>query len=363
VAVTQSQKSWPSTIPGLVAASAIAACTLYVADWLGSGLFNLGKSPVSPVMLAVLTGVFIRNTVGVDLRLERGVLLASSAVLRVGLALVGLRLSIGGLGRLGLQALPVVAGCMLTGWLVLPRLARAMNLRGPLITLLTVGTTICGCTAILAVAPSIRARAEETGYALTLVVCVGLVGMLLYPYLANWLFGADPVAAGIFLGASIHDTSQVIGAALLYSGQFLAPEALEAATVTKLVRNLTLLAVVPALAAAFADRAAGEPAGQKIPLARLLPGFVIAFVCMAVVRTLGDLASPLVPEMSRMLWAPGLLLANQLSELLLTVGMAAVGLTVELSGIRRVGPRPLAAGVVAAAVMAAVCVILLKALR
>jgi uncharacterized membrane protein YadS len=154
-----------------------------------------------------------------------------------------------------------------------------------------------------------------------------------------------------------------VGAALLYSGQFLAPEALEAATVTKLLRNLTLLAVVPVIAATFANRTAGQPGDQKVSIARLLPGFVIAFVGMAVVRTLGDLASPSLPDFGRMLWAPGLLLANQLSELLLTVGMAAVGLTVELSGIRRVGPRPLAAGVLAAAIMAVVCVLLLKALR
>ena len=363
MAVTHSQSSWPSTVPGLLAAGAIAACTLFVADWLGSSLFNLGKSPVSPVMLAVLAGVLIRNTVGVDARLERGLVVASSAVLRIGLALVGLRLSIGGLGKLGVQALPVVAGCMLTGWLVLPRLARAMNLQGALVTLLTVGTTICGCTAILAVAPAIRARAEETGYAMTLVVCVGLVGMLLYPFLANALFGDDPIAAGIFLGASIHDTSQVVGAALLYSGQFLAPEALEAATVTKLLRNLTLLGVVPILAATFASRTTGQPGSEKISAFRLLPGFVIAFVCMAVVRTLGDLASPAWPDFGRILWEPVLPLANQLSELLLTVGMAAVGLTVELSGLRRVGPRPLAAGVLAAGTMAVVCVILLKILR
>jgi uncharacterized integral membrane protein (TIGR00698 family) len=252
---------------------------------------------------------------------------------------------------------------MLTGWLVLPRLARALQLKGPLVTLLTVGTTICGCTAILAVAPAIRARAEETGYAITLVVCVGLVGMLAYPWLANNLFGDDPIAAGIFLGASIHDTSQVMGAALLYSGQYLAPEALEAATVTKLLRNLTLLAVVPILAASFANRTTGEDGGQKTGGTRLLPAFVLAFVAMAIVRTIGDLASPALPQFHEMLWTPGLLLANQLSELLLTVGMAAVGLTVELSGIRRVGFRPLAASVLAAGFMAVVCVILLTSLR
>ncbi len=362
MAVPHSQSSWPSILPGIAAACAIAFSTLFIADWLGSGLFNLGKSPVSPVMLAVLAGVLIRNTVGVDARLERGVEVASCAVLRIGLALVGLRLSISGLGTLGLKALPVVAGCMATAWLVLPRIARALKLDRTLVTLLTVGTSVCGCTAILAVAPAIRARAEETGYAVTLIVCIGLAGMLLYPALAHSLFGGDPLAAGIFLGASIHDTSQVVGAALLYSGQYLAPEAMEAATVTKLLRNLTLIAIVPLLAAQFAERTTDQSGNSWRRTLSLLPGFVIAFVCMAGLRTLGDAASQGFPDFESGLWSPGLALATRLSELLLTIGMAAVGLTVALGGMRRIGWRPLAAGVLAALVMAVVCVILLKVL-
>lgn len=363
VATTRSQPSWVAVLPGMGAACAIAFSALFLSTWLGSDLFNLGRSPVSPVMLAVLAGVLIRNTVGVNTRLERGLVVSSCTVLRIGLALVGLRLSITGLGALGLQALPVVIGCMSTTWLILPRLARAFGLRGPLVTLLTVGTSICGCTAIMAVAPAIRARAEETGYAVTLVVCIGLVGMLLYPLLAHSLFGNDAVAAGIFLGASIHDTSQVVGAALLYSGQYLAPETMEAATVTKLLRNLTLIAIVPLLAAQYADRSTAGAGENQGNIMSLLPGFVIAFVGMAIVRTLGDVASNASPDFARMLWTLGLLLANQASELLLTVGMAAVGLTVELGGIRRVGWRPLAAGVLAAILMAVVCVFLLQVVR
>ncbi|MEZ5565694.1 MAG: putative sulfate exporter family transporter [Gammaproteobacteria bacterium] len=360
--MTRSQRSWTGILPGLAVATAIAFSTQYLSIWLGSVLFNLSKSPVSPVMLAIVTGVIIRNTIGVDARLERGVEVASVTVLRVGLALVGLRLSISGLGELGLKALPVVAGCMLTAWLVLPRLARAMGLNGVLVTLLTVGTSICGCTAIMAVAPVIRAKAEETGYAVTLIVSIGLFGMLFYPVLAHQLFADNPLAAGIFLGASIHDTSQVIGAALLYSGQYLSPETLEAATVTKLLRNLMLIAVVPLLAARYATAESGQSPRSLTSLSRLLPGFVLAFVLMVVLRTIGDAASHSLPDFSLNIWHPGLLLADKSSELLLTIGMAAVGLTVDLGGMRRVGWRPLVAGVLAAATMAGVCVLLLFAI-
>jgi uncharacterized membrane protein YadS len=207
----------------------------------------------------------------------------------------------------------------------------------------------------------IRARVDEIGYAVTIVVIVGLTGMLLYPMLAHSLFGGDPRAAGIFLGSSIHDTSQVIGAALLYSGQYAAPDALEAATVTKLLRNLTLVAVVPAMAAMYARNSAAEGATRKSTV-QLVPGFVIAFVLMAVVRSLGDVFGGSITGFSTGVWEPGLQLANQASELLLTIGMAAVGLSVELRGLLQVGWRPLAAGLVAAVLTATVSAVLVTML-
>lgn len=341
---------------GVAAACAIALSARFTSEWLGSALFKLGASPVSPIMLAVLAGVFIRSAIGVAPGLEAGVAMAASALLRIGIALIGLRLTLAGLGNLGLRALPVVAGCMAVAWLGIPRIARAFGLRGSFVTLITVGTSICGCTAIMAVAPVIRARVEEVGYTLTTVVVLGLAGMLVYPMLAQALFGADPGAAGIFLGVAIHDTSQVMGAGLLYSGQYVAPEALDAATVTKLLRNLTLVLVIPVLAILHAGEAA-SPA----PFRRLVPGFVIAFVALAAVRTLGDALAGSTPGFDQGVWTSGLALAGQMSELLLTIGMAAVGLTVEIGQVRRVGWRPLAAGILAALLLALTGAVLVSA--
>ncbi len=356
------QGSRAAVLPGLAAAAAIALSAHFASEWVGAAVFHLARSPVSPIMLAVLAGVFIRSAIGVAPRLESGVAMAASTWLRIGLALVGLRLTLAGLGTLGVRALPVVAGCLTVAWLVIPRLARAFGLRGAIVTLITVGTSVCGCTAIMAVAPVIRARAEETGYAVTVVVIVGLTGMLLYPALAHGLFGGDPGAAGIFLGAAIHDTSQVMGAALLYSGQYLAPEALDAATVTKLLRNLTLVVVVPVLAAMHAGPRAGADGNARPPFRRLLPAFVIAFVSLAALRSLGDALGGSVPGFESRVWAPGLAIAGQASELLLTVGMAGVGLTVDLKQLRSVGWRPLAAGVLSAVLLAAVGLGLVSAL-
>lgn len=346
-------KASPATlVPGIAAACLIALSARYLSDWLGTTFFRFGSSPVSPVMLAVLAGVLIRSLVGVTPRLEAGIALAASAVLRIGLALIGLRLTLAGLGSLGLRALPVVAGCIGVAWLAIPRIARAFGLRGSIVTLITMGTSICGCTAIMAAAPAIRARAEETGYAVTVIVIVGLAGMLLYPMLAHTVFSADAAAAGVFLGAAIHDTSQVMGAALLYSNQYLAPEALDAATVTKLMRNMLLVVAVPVLAAMHARRSGSPAMAGKGQTMRLVPGFVLAFICLAAVRSAGDALGDVIPGFDSRSWAWGLAIAAQSSELLLTIGMAAVGLSVDLHQMLRVGWRPLAAGAVAALLMA-----------
>ena len=351
-----------SVLPGLAIAGAIALGARFSSELAGTVVFNLGRSPVSPIMLAVLAGVVIRNTVGLAPRLEPGLALATGVLLRIGLALIGLRLTLASVGTLGLQALPVVAGCLGFAWLVIPRLARGLGLEGALVILLTVGTSICGCTAVMAVAPIVRARAAEIGYAITLVVVIGLGGALLYPALAHGLFGGDPAAAGTFLGTAIHDTSQVMGAALIYSDQYLAPEALESATVAKLLRNLALVVVVPALVVLQA-RTVHDPGGSRLPpLRRLVPGFVVAFLALAALRTLGDALSGTSPQFANQAWRPGLNIAGQLCELLLTTGMAAVGLTVELRDLRRVGWRPLAAGILAAALLASVSAALVAAL-
>jgi uncharacterized integral membrane protein (TIGR00698 family) len=362
MAAVAPRATWADFVPGIAAAIAVALGARFLSEWVGTSLLQLGRSPVSPVMLAVLAGVGIRSAIGAQPQLERGVAVAASLLLRVGIALVGLRLTLAGLGAIGLRALPVVAGCLAAAWLLLPRLARAFGLKGPLVTLLTVGTSICGCTAVMAVAPVIRARAEETGYAVTLVVVVGLTGMLVYPAAAHGLLGLDPQAAGIFLGTAIHDTSQVIGAALLYSSQHGEPAALDAATVTKLLRNLALVAVVPALAVMHARTQAAAGGAPRAGLRGLVPGFIVAFVAMVVLRTAGDAWGTADHAFAATLWAPGLALAERASDLLLTVGMAAVGLTVELGAVRRVGWRPLAAGAAAAALMAAVSLALVTTL-
>lgn len=342
--------------PGIAVAVALALVARAIADALAHGAIGLPRLPLSPVMCAVVLGMLWRNTLGVPGWATNGLKWAMHQLLRTGIALVGLRLTLSGASSIALTALPVALSCLtvalFAGW----GLARLFGVGTRLGALLAIGTAVCGCTAVVAMSPVIRARHAETAFAVTCVVLFGCAAMLCYPWVAGHFFAASPVHAGIFLGTAIHDTSQVIGAALMYSQQAGAPAALAAASVAKLLRNLSIAVLVP-LAAWLARRheARGGDPGHTgdphhaglAPHAQLVPMFVVAFLAFIVVRTAGD---TLLGEASP-LWQAVVHTGYTASDLFLTCGMTAVGLSVSFADMWRIGWRPLAAGFVVASLV------------
>lgn len=341
--------AWRPLTNGAVLAIVLALLAELASYVLKDWLNPTGPSPVSPVLCAVLLGVAWRNTIGLGAGFVPGLQWITNNLLRIGIALVGLRLSLSGLASTAAMALPVVVACITTAIVVSLVMGRAMGLSQPLRLLLAAGTAVCGCTAICAMTPVVRARAVESGLALTCVVVLGCTGMLLYPWLAHSVFGSATDAAGVFLGTSIHDTSQVMGSALIYAQQFDASDAVPVAGFTKLLRNLSLLILVP-LFAMWTGNAQGTDA--KVTRSQVLPAFLIAFVLLAVARTTGDTVTfgTQVAEAWSQLVAVGL----SASEWFLVCGMVAVGLNVSLADLRGIGFRALAAAFVVAAAVCAV---------
>jgi uncharacterized integral membrane protein (TIGR00698 family) len=353
-----------SLLPGIAAAGALVWTASLAADGIGT-LVASGKSPVPGVTLAVLLGLGIANTLGVHGVFRPGLDFCVKRVLRLGIVLVGIRLSLLAVVRSGGAALPAVVVLMGLALFTSLRLARTLGVSDRLGILAAASTAICGVTATLAVAPAIDAEDREVAYTVANVTLYGLLGMLLYPLLAHAFFAGAPAAAGLFLGTAIHDTSQVTGAALAYRAAWLDEAAMNAAIVTKLVRNTFLVAVVPALAVAHARRTGG--AGRRIAAGKLFPVFVLGFLAMAVLRTAGDagldggLALGLF-DASAWKYLTGKVETFG-SEACLGATMAALGLTTRFATLRALGPKPLLLGAGAATVVAAasLCISLLVA--
>jgi uncharacterized integral membrane protein (TIGR00698 family) len=354
--------------PGVLVAVALAALARGMAQGLAQGAAGLPKFPLSPVMCAVVLGMLWRNTLGVPTWALSGLDWTMHRLLRVGIALVGLRLTLGGATAIAATALPVALSCLVVALTAGIGLSRLLAVPRRLGLLLAIGTAVCGCTAVVALSPVIKARHAETAFAVTCVVLFGCTAMLLYPWVAGHFFAASPVHAGIFLGTAIHDTSQVIGAALIYSQQAAAPAALAAASVAKLLRNLSIAVLIPVAAwltqreeAGQQSHASGQADAVAVAAPRrasLVPLFVLAFIGFILVRTVGDaLYAPAAPW-----WQALVNTGYTASDLFLTCGMTAVGLSVSFTDMWRIGWRPLAAGLAVATLVGGCSLLLTGAL-
>lgn len=351
-------------VPGVAAAFAVMVAGFWVADLIGQRILAAqgltGSSPVSGVPVAIVLGLLLRNTLPLPVSLAPGLKFATTNILRAGIVLVGIRLSLFDVLKLGVAGLPVVLAAVTTGMLFVTWFNRKLGLPPRLGTLIAAGTSICGVTAIVSTAPAIDADEREVAYAVANVVAFGLIGMLVYPYLAHSLLSTSETI-GLFLGTAIHDTSQVVGAALTYKQVYADDVVLRVATVTKLTRNIFLAVVIPVLTwMHMRAQATSAGAGGARAMSSFVPGFVIGFVGMAVVRSIGDAtlgsfgaAFGLISAES---WAA---ITKDLgdfwaSQVLLGTAMAAVGLNTNFAVFKGVGLKPFAVGMAGALVVGAV---------
>jgi uncharacterized integral membrane protein (TIGR00698 family) len=345
-----------NVLSGVCLAVAVAIASRLGADAIGIQILQLPHGAISPILTAVLVGALVRVCLRTSRRYEEGYQFCLGTLLRLGIVLLGLRLSVVAAGQIGMQALPVVVACVFTALIVVTLLSRACGLSSELGILVAAGTSICGCTAIVATAPVIRADKQEMTYAVGCITLFGLVAMVLNPFIAHALFGEDPLKAGIFLGTSIHDTAQVVGAGMMYEQYYPIAGVLEAATVTKLVRNLCMLLVIPLLSIVHVRSqrvAEGEQRGAVIPW------FVFSFIGLCAVRTIGDIGERPFGVLDQSAWQAVIGVVATSSEWCLAIAMAAVGLTTDLGALRRLGFRPLLLALLAASLVGVLAAVML----
>ncbi len=365
-------------IPGVLTAGVVAVVAVAAAEYLGTRVLGFEDSPVSAVMVALLLGIALGNTRELPKVLESGLAFSMKRVLRIGVVLLGIRISVGEVVRVGALALPLVTVCVVCALVIVRLLSNRFGVAQKLGTLIAVGTSICGVSAIVAAAPTIGAEEEDTSYAISTITIFGMLALLLYPFLAHTVFGGMDTAIGYFLGTAVHDTSQVAGAALLYSEVYSAPDVIDVATVTKLLRNSLMALVIPVIAIQHREAAAagdagnagsvadaggpGIPNGTRVAkvtwppgwtwVGRYIPLFVVGFVLMSVLRTVGDVSlwasGRALWVLSAEHWSAAVAGLSQAAVYALVVALAAVGARTRLKRLLRLGVRPFLVGLAAA---------------
>ena len=351
-------------VMGFLFCSIIALISIYLSSLIGNNLFGLRTSPLSPIFLAIIIGMFIASTSLLTHHFDSGIKFCTNYILKLGIILMGIRLGLIEMLAYSSKSLIIVIPCIFLTLILVRRSANIFNLKPTVATLIAVGTSICGATAIVATAPTIKAKQSEVVFAVANITIFGIIAMFIYPTVATFLFRSDSVAAGIFLGSSIHETAQVAGAGMIYSYQNNAPIALEVATVTKLIRNTAMIIIIPILAYQFrSDEGLSSNLSQ---MRSIFPYFIIGFIILGIFRTFGDLGIDKYGLAYSILdqnnWEGIILHVNKLSKFLLIVAMSALGMSTNVSVIKSIGVKVFLYGLTMSSVVGIISVISIRIL-
>ncbi len=303
-------------IPGLIAVTLLA--------WASISLHSLPQfASISALMIAIVLGMLVRNTIGVPAACTPGIRFSLRRILRFAIMLLGFQLSARQIMEVGGTGLAIVAVTLVSAFAFTTWLGKRLGVDRKLSELIAAGTSICGASAIVATNAVTEGTDEDVAYAIAVVTLFGSLSMVLYPVAAA-LLAIPPHAYGLWAGASIHETAQVLAAAFQdgpVSGQF--------GAVSKLSRVMLLAPVVLALGWA-ARRRDCETTGKKrsVPV----PLFLIGFIAVIAINSTG-----IVP-------AAATKVIVQIDQFLLALSLGAMGLETSFRKVREAGLRPMLLG-------------------
>jgi uncharacterized integral membrane protein (TIGR00698 family) len=334
-ALSQSRRDILHFAPGIALSGALAA--------LAMGLGNIGwlqSHGMSALTVAILLGIVLANTVyaRVTGSVGPGVNFSKQSLLRAGVILYGLRLTLQDIGHVGIAGV-LIDAAVLTSTFALAYLlgTRFFGLDRTTAILIGAGSAVCGAAAVMATEPIVRAKAEQVTVAVSCVVVFGTLAIFLYPILyglnSHWsLIPAGPRAFGIYAGSTIHEVAQVFAA-----GRSVSIATADTAVVTKMVRVMMLAPLLIALSAWMTRRAdhpgmeqSAAASGAKHQLR--IPWFAFGFIGMVLFNS-----SALLPQGVRIALV-------DVDTFVLAMAMAALGLTTHVSAIRNAGIKPLLLG-------------------
>jgi uncharacterized integral membrane protein (TIGR00698 family) len=312
-------------MPGLLLSATIALAVRFVSDQLGG-----------PAMLYALLFGMAFNFLTEDERFAAGIYFASRNILRFGVALLGLRITTGDVLELGWPVVALIVASVVTTILLGGLIGRAFGLKGDQSILSAGAVAICGASAALAISsvlPSHKDHERNTIMTVAGVTALSTVAMVVYPVFVTYL-QYDHATAGVFLGATIHDVAQVVGAGYMISDQ-----SGEISTLVKLIRVACLVPVVIVISLVTHRSRAESP--DRRPL---LPWFLVAFVALIVVNSMG--------------WVPADLhsVFTPVSSWCLLTAVAALGVKTSLKALADVGPAPIGVMVLQTLLLAALVI-------
>jgi len=319
-------------LPGIGLCLLIAVPAWFTVQWIEP--LEVMGAPV----LAILAGMLLTLAIPVPERAKSGIAFVSKKVLQAAVVLLGFGLNLSTVGKIGGASLPIFLSTIATSLIMAFVLQKVIHIPARTATLVGVGSSICGGSAIAATAPVIGADDDEIAQAISVIFLFNVIAAIIFPGLGNAL-GLSNESFGLFAGTAINDTSSVTAAASTWDTMHnTGGTVLEYATVVKLTRTL---AIIPITLALSLYRARKERSSQTFRLKAVLPMFVVYFVLASVVTTiLTGVCSGETLVLVKAVFS----FLKKLSKFFIVMAMAAVGLNTNVVRLVKTGGKPILLG-------------------
>ena len=316
-------------------APGLALClVLAIPCWLLGKAFPVVGGPVFAILLGMVIALFYREHGAA----KAGIAYTSKKVLQYAVILLGFGMNLSEIAKVGVTSLPIILSTISTSLIVSFRLYKLMHMPADISTLIGVGSSICGGSAIAATAPVIDADDEEVAQAISVIFFFNVLAAVLFPHFGNLLGFSQTSgeAFGIFAGTAINDTSSVTAAASTWDAMFgLGSSTLDKAVTVKLTRTLAIIPITLVLAFYRAKKEKSST-GSSVSLKKIFPFFIIYFVIASIITTVAtgllgvpaDFFSPL----------------KELSRFFIVLAMAAIGLGTNIVKLVKTGGKPIILG-------------------
>ena len=296
--------------------------------WFLGKVFEVVGGPVFAILIGMVLALVWKDQGSA----KSGITFTSKKILQLAVILLGFGMNLSSVAKVGAQSLPIILSTITTSLVIAFALYKLMKMDAKSSTLIGVGSSICGGSAIAATAPVIGADDEEIAQAISVIFLFNVIAALIFPTLGGML-GLSDAGFGLFAGTAINDTSSVTAAAAAWDGLH-GGNTLETAAIVKMTRTLAIIPItlVLALVRTRREEKSAQGTGTKVDLKKIFPWFVLLFLLASVVTTVLPIPSA----------ATGFL--KSASKFFIVMAMAAIGLNTDLVKLVKSGAKPIFMG-------------------
>lgn len=307
--------------------------------WLLGKQFDVIGGPVFAILIGMALAAVLRGNASLNKVAAPGIKYTSKKILQYAVILLGFGLNLSQIAKVGATSLPIIVATISTSLIISFVLCRVMRVPSKISTLVGVGSSICGGSAIAATAPVIDADDEEIAQAISVIFLFNIIAALIFPTLGT-ILGMTNEGFGLFAGTAVNDTSSVTAAASAWDGMHPGANTLDQATIVKLTRTLAIIPITLALAfwqmhkakrAAETGEGEGRAAGS-FDIKKVFPTFILFFVLASVVTTVFALPPAVTAPI------------KELSKFFIVMAMAAIGFNTDLVKLIKTGGKPIFMG-------------------